>query len=148
MGLGDRTGATSETRAQTAGQATAMRDRKVARRRLGHCVDRAFRGRPELAQYRQSNYRGTGVAATCNDMNIKLAFAKEHQARLSPVGVTAAFLAKVEAEGCRSNSRAAPKKPPSPNYPPAPVPSAKPKAVCTSPSRTSTARGRRCTPGI
>jgi hypothetical protein len=97
-GLEDRTVATSETRAQTAGQATAMRDLKVNRRRLGHCVDRAFRGRPELAQYRQSNYRGTSVAATCNDMNIKLAFAKEHQSRLSPVGVTAAFLAKVEAE--------------------------------------------------
>jgi hypothetical protein len=32
------------------------------------------------------------------ERNIKLAFAKEHQAKLSPVGVTAAFLAKVEAE--------------------------------------------------
>jgi len=97
-GLEDRTVATSETRAQTAGQATAMRALKIDRRRLGHCVDRAFRGRPDLAQYRQSCHHGTSVAATCNDMNIKLAFAKELQAKLSPVGVTAAFLAKVEAE--------------------------------------------------
>jgi hypothetical protein len=32
------------------------------------------------------------------DVNLNLAFAKEHQAQLAPVGLTAAFLAKVEAE--------------------------------------------------
>jgi hypothetical protein len=97
-GLEDRTAAASEARAQTADQAAAMHDLKADRRRLGHCVERAFRHKPELAQYRQSSYRGTSIAATCNDMNIKLAFAKEHQPQLAPVGVTAAFLAKVEAE--------------------------------------------------
>jgi hypothetical protein len=97
-GLEDRTSAASEARAQTAGQSKAMRDLKIDRRRLGHCVDRAFRGKPELAQYRQNTYRGTSVASTCNDLNIKLAFAKEHQAQLDPVGINAAFLAKVEAE--------------------------------------------------
>jgi hypothetical protein len=97
-GLEDRTAAASEARAQTVGQATALRDLKVDRRRLGHCMERAFRGKPELAQYRQNSYRGVSVALTCNDVNIKLAFAKEHQTQLTRVGATAAFLAKVEAE--------------------------------------------------
>lgn len=97
QGLEDRAAAASEARAQTAGQAAALRDLKVDRRRLGHCVDRAFRSKPELAQYRQNNYRGVSVAATCNDVNLKLAFAKEHQEPLSRTGVTAAFLAKLEA---------------------------------------------------
>jgi len=98
QGLEDRATATIEARAQTVGQAAALRDLKVNRRRLGHCVERAFRGKPELAQYRQHSYRGVSVAATCNEMNFKLAFAKEHQAQLAATGATAAFLAKVEAE--------------------------------------------------
>jgi hypothetical protein len=97
-GLEDRTTAASEARAQTVGQAAAMHDLKADRRRLGHCVERAFRNKPELAQYRQNSYRGTSVAGTCNDVNVKLAFAKEHQTELLPAGVTPAFLGKVEAE--------------------------------------------------
>jgi hypothetical protein len=98
QGLADRTVASVETRAQTTGQATAMHDLKVDRRRLDHSVDRAFRNKPEHAQYQQYKYQGSGVAATCNEMNVKLAFAKEHQAPLSRVGITQVFLAKVEAE--------------------------------------------------
>jgi hypothetical protein len=98
QGLEDRTVAASEARAQTIGQAAGLRQVKIHRRRLGHCMERAFRGKPELAQYRQNTYRGSSVAATCNDMNIKLAFAKQHQAPLTAVGATAAFLAKVEAD--------------------------------------------------
>lgn len=97
-GLEDRATATSEAREQTVGQAAALRDLKINRRRLGHCVERAFRGKPELVQYRQHNYRGVSVSATCNDVNIKLAFAKEHQAELTAAGATPEFLAKVEAE--------------------------------------------------
>jgi hypothetical protein len=96
-GLEDRTNASNEARAQTAGQAAALREVKIARRRLGHLVDRAFAGKPELAQYRQSSTRSSGIAATCTDVNTKLAFAKERQAQLSPFGVTAAFLAQLEA---------------------------------------------------
>jgi hypothetical protein len=97
-GLEDRTNAGNEARMQTAGQAAALREVKVARRRLGHLVDRAFAGKPELAQYRQSSTRSSGIAATCTDVNVKLAFAKERQTQLAPFGVTAAFLAKLEGD--------------------------------------------------
>lgn len=96
-GLEDRANATSEARAQTASQALALREVKVARRKLGCLVDRAFSGKPELAQYRQSNARGASIAATCTDVNYKLAFAKEHQAQLAPIGVSNEFLAQMEA---------------------------------------------------
>jgi hypothetical protein len=96
-GLEDHTTASNEARTQTAGQAAALRDVKVARRRLGYLVDRAFAGKPELAQYRQSSTRSSGIAATCTDVNTKLAFAKERQTQLAPFGVTAAFLAQLEA---------------------------------------------------
>jgi hypothetical protein len=38
------------------------------------------------------------VAATCNDVNVKLTFAKEHQAQLAPTGVSPEFLSKMEAQ--------------------------------------------------
>jgi hypothetical protein len=97
-GLEDRATAASEARAQTAGQAAAVRDLKVKRRRLDHSVDRVFRSEPAQALYRQHNYRGASVAAICNDMNIRLAFAKEHAAQLAPVGINAAFLSQLEAD--------------------------------------------------
>jgi hypothetical protein len=87
-----------EARAHTDNQAQALHDLKDDRRRLGHCVDRAFRGAPELAVYRQGSYYGSSIAATCSDVHRKLAFAKEHPEPLSRVGVTAAFIAKLESE--------------------------------------------------
>ena len=96
-GLENRANANNEARTQTAGQAAALHEVKVARRRLGHLVTRAFTGKPELAQYRQNNQKGSSLAATCTDLNTKLAFAKEHQAQLAPFGATAAFLAQLEA---------------------------------------------------
>lgn len=98
-GLASRASATEEARAQTAGQATAVRDMKVKRRRLDRSVARVFRRKPELLeQYRVHSNRGLGLAGTCNDMNLKLTFAKDHAADLGPVGVTAVFLAQLEAD--------------------------------------------------
>lgn len=93
----DQTNANHEARMQTAGQAAVLRDVKIGRRKLGHLVERAYAGKPELAQYRQSSTRSSGIAATCTDVNEKLAFAKERQTQLAPFGVTAAFLAQLEA---------------------------------------------------
>jgi hypothetical protein len=93
----NQTNANNEARMQTAGQAAVLREVKIGRRKLGHLVERAYAGKPELAQYRQSSTRSNGIAATCTDVNEKLAFAKERQAQLSPFGVTAAFLAQLEA---------------------------------------------------
>jgi hypothetical protein len=64
---------TIEARAHTSNQAVALHDLKNDRRRLGHCVDRAFRGAPELAVYRQGSYYGSSVADTCTDMHRKIA---------------------------------------------------------------------------
>ena len=50
-GLQDRTTAAGEAHLQTAGQATAMHDLKADRRRLIQCVVRAYRHRPELADF-------------------------------------------------------------------------------------------------
>jgi hypothetical protein len=97
-GLEDRTASTIEARAHTNNQAGALHTLKSDRRRLGHCVDRAFRGAPELAVYRQGSYYGSSVAATCTDVRRKLAFAKEHPEPLARVGVTPAFIAKLESE--------------------------------------------------
>lgn len=96
QGLEDRTNATNEARTQTAGQAASLREVKIARRKLGYLVDRAYAGKPELAQYRQSTTRSNGTAAACTDVNTKLAFAKERQSQLAPFGVTPAFLAQLE----------------------------------------------------
>jgi hypothetical protein len=87
-----------EARAHTSNQAATLHDLKDDRRRLGHCVDRAFRGAPELAVYRQGSYYGSSVADTCTDMHLKIAFAKEHPEPLTRVGVTPAFIAKLESE--------------------------------------------------
>lgn len=97
-GLENQATSTIEARARTNTQAEALHDLKDDRRRLGHCVDRAFRGEPELAVYRQGSYYGSSVAATCTDMHRKLAFAKEHPEPLARVGVTAQFIAKIESE--------------------------------------------------
>lgn len=97
-GLQDRAAAASEARALTINQAAALRELKVTRRRLGHCVERALRGTAELVQYRQNSYHGSSVPSTCNDMNIKLAFLKKYQSPLAAVGVTAQLLAQVEAD--------------------------------------------------
>jgi hypothetical protein len=59
-------------------------------------VVRAFRHRPELAQFRQGTYDGSSVAAFCTDLNRKLAFAKEHEPELAAVGAGKEFQAKLE----------------------------------------------------
>jgi hypothetical protein len=97
-GLQDRTLVTGEAHLQTAEQSVAIHDVKSDRRRLTHCVERVFTARPELAQFRQGTYHGTNVPALCTDINRKLAFAKEHQADLAPVGASSDFLAQFEAK--------------------------------------------------
>jgi hypothetical protein len=97
-GLENQATSTIEARAHTSNQAVALHDLKDDRRRLGHCVDRAFRGAPELAVYRQGSYYGSSVPDTCTDMHRKIAFAKEHPEPLARVGVTPAFIAKLESQ--------------------------------------------------
>jgi hypothetical protein len=95
-GLQDRSTADGEAHLQTAGQATSLHDLKADRRRLIECVVRAFRHRPELAQFRQGTYQGSTISAFCTDLNRKLAFAKEHEAELAPVGAGKDFQTKLE----------------------------------------------------
>ena len=56
----------------------------------------AFRHRPELARFRQGTYQGSTISAFCTDLNRKLAFAKEHEAELAPVGAGKDFQTKLE----------------------------------------------------
>ncbi len=95
-GLHDRTIATGEAHLQTAEQATAMHDLKADRKRLTECVVRAFRHSPELANFRRDTYQGTTIANFCTDLHRKLAFAKEHEAELAPVGAGKEFQAAME----------------------------------------------------
>jgi hypothetical protein len=95
-GLHERTIASGEAHLQTAEQATAMHDLKADRKRLIECVIRAFRHRPELIQFRQGTYQGSTVSGFCTDLNRKLAFAKEHESELAPVGAGKDFQAQLE----------------------------------------------------
>lgn len=97
QGMSNRDLAADEARAQTAGQAGILRALKVDRRTLDHCVDRVFRRSPERLQYRRGGYRGSSMSSVCEDVSARLTFARAHQAQLAPVGISADFLAAMEA---------------------------------------------------
>jgi len=81
---------------QTVGQIAAIHDIKADRRRLTNAIERGFRTKPELVEFRQGTYHGTNIPALCTDLNRKLAFAKDHAAALAPVGANQDFIAKLE----------------------------------------------------
>jgi hypothetical protein len=59
-------------------------------------MERAFRARPELTEFRQGTYHGTNVPALCTDLNCKLSLAKDHAEELGRVGAGKDFLSKLE----------------------------------------------------